>query len=117
MTGLTNGTEYTFSVIAESEFGSSPSSGTVTGTPTLASPYALHAIGYASGGYRNNVERITVDTTGNATDFGDLSGTRGMFSGVFPTLLVLLLQVELGLQIQWSILLMLPQEMLLTLEI
>ena len=81
VTGLTNGTEYTFSVIAESEFGSSPSSGTVTGTPTLASPYALHAIGYASGGYRNNVERITVDTTGNATDFGDLSGTRGMFSG------------------------------------
>jgi hypothetical protein len=44
------------------------------------SPYALHALGN-SGGYINNVERITVATTGNATDFGDLSSTRGFFSG------------------------------------
>ena len=47
---------------------------------TYPSPYALHALGN-SGGYINNVERITVATTGNATDFGDLSSTRGFFSG------------------------------------
>jgi hypothetical protein len=80
VSGLTNDTTYTFSVIAESEFGSSPSSETVTGTPTLASPYALHAIGNSSG-YNSTVERITVASTGNATDFGDLSGSRGFFSG------------------------------------
>jgi len=34
VTGLTNDTEYTFSVIAISEFGSSPSSRTVAQTPT-----------------------------------------------------------------------------------
>ena len=44
------------------------------------SPYALHALGN-SGGYINNVERITVASRGNATDFGDLSSTRGFFSG------------------------------------
>ena len=79
VTGLTNGTEYTFSVIADSKFGSSSPSGTVTGTPTLASPYALHALG-SCGGAVNNVERITVASTGDATDFGDLSSARYGFS-------------------------------------
>jgi len=39
---LTNDTEYTFSVIAESEYGSSPASDTVAATPA-APAYALNA--------------------------------------------------------------------------
>jgi hypothetical protein len=90
---LTNGTEYTFSVIAESEYGYSPASGTVAATPA-APAYALNALGYnnTSGAALNSVERLTISSSGDSADFGDLtegkygsgsfcSTTRSIFAG------------------------------------
>jgi len=36
--------------------------------------------GYSSSGYDVTIDYITISTTGNATDFGDLSATRAYFS-------------------------------------
>ena len=73
VTGLTNGTDVTFSVIAISEFGASPSSGTVEAAATSLNSRALFAGGYP---YNNVRQKIEIGTTGNATDFGDLSANR-----------------------------------------
>ena len=97
-TSLTNDTEVTFSVIAISEFGSSPSSGTVAATPSAPSWSGQR--GLFSGGrdingqFLNEIEYITITTTGNSQDFGDLSqgarlatacsnGTRGVIAGLY----------------------------------
>jgi len=79
VTGLTNGTAYTFQVWALNTFGPgafSAASGSVT-------PVA--ARGLFSGGYNtssatiNVIDYIAISTTGNATDFGDLLATTGAF--------------------------------------
>lgn len=91
VTGLTNGTSYTFTVWALNSFGPSPyssSSGSVTPTATRG------LFGGGSGASNSNIiDYITISTTGNATDFGDLtvstsggpagcsSSTRGLFGG------------------------------------
>jgi hypothetical protein len=96
VTGLTNGTAYTFQVWALNTYGPSAfsaSSGSVT-------PSAI--VGVFSGGYENfnTLSYITISTTGNATDFGVMvsnnsgtrfaqshagcaSSTRGIFGGGF----------------------------------
>ena len=73
VTGLTNGTEVTFSVIAISEFGASPSSGTVAGTPAIPlSTRALFVGGTSNGSTRlNSMDFFNVASTGNAADFGN----------------------------------------------
>ena len=89
VTGLTNGTDVTFSVIAISEFGASPSSGTVVAAATSLNSRALFGGAYPNS---NVIQQIEIPTTGNATDFGDLSAernqgtatssnTRGVFMG------------------------------------
>lgn len=87
VTGLTNGTSYTFNVWAINAFGwSAPSDATGTLTPALLQR-ALFA-----GGSSNIIDYVDITTAGNATDFGDLiasdrflggfgSATRGIFSG------------------------------------
>jgi hypothetical protein len=72
VTGLTNGTSYTFNVWAINAFGwSTPSDASGSVTP------AVPDIGLFFGGYNssvaqtNNIDKIVITTTGNATDFGD----------------------------------------------
>jgi hypothetical protein len=96
VTGLTNGTAYTFAVWATNTYGPSAysaASGSVT--PTAV-------VGVFAGGYENfnTLSYITIATTGNATNFGVLvvnnsgtrfaeslagcaSSTRGVFGGGF----------------------------------
>ena len=90
VTGLTNGTSYTFRVWALNSYGPSPFSA-ASGSVSPSAPRGIFA-----GGQQNNViDYITIPTTGNATDFGDLtdsnqtvfpyggtgSTTRGIFAG------------------------------------
>ena len=93
VTGLTNGTSYTFSVWAINAFGySAPSD--ASGSVSPAAARGLFGGGLLSGGSpRSNViDYITISSTGNATDFGDLinsvqdnascaSSSRGIFWG------------------------------------
>lgn len=88
VTGLTNGTSYTFNVWAINAFGwstASDASGSVSPSPQ---------IGLFGGAYYaiNVIDEINIATTGNATDFGDLtvarsrsgsvsSSTRGIWGG------------------------------------
>jgi hypothetical protein len=73
VTGLTNGTAYTFQVWALNTFGPgafSAASGSVT---------PVNARGLFAGGFRtaasNIIDYVTITTLGNATDFGDLTTT------------------------------------------
>ena len=86
VTGLTNGTAYTFRVWALNSYGPSPYSA-ATGSVTPAAPRGVFA-----GGSSNIIDYITIGTLGNATDFGDLTlsagyatgtsnSSRGVFSG------------------------------------
>lgn len=91
VTGLTNGTSYTFAVQATNgvQYGAIGTSGSVT--PAL--PIAVFGGGSdSSGTYVNTIDYVSISTTGNATDFGDLtlgtdypaacgSATRGVFAG------------------------------------
>ena len=90
VTGLTNGTSYTFTVWALNSYGPSPYSG-ASGSVT---PQALRGIfgGGDAGSTKNVIDYISISTTGNASDFGDLitgsfylgscaSATRGVFAG------------------------------------
>lgn len=86
VTGLTNGTPYTFTVWALNTFGPSPYS-TATGsvTPALLQR-AIFAAGVIGGNTCGNVlDYVEIGTLGNATDFGDLNATRGATSGVAGT--------------------------------
>ena len=96
VTGLTNDTSYTFNVWAINPFGwSSPSD--ASGSVSPVANIALIAQGFRFNSsyqdvYLNNIDQITISTTGNATDFGNLtvarteaaglsSSTRGVFGG------------------------------------
>lgn len=99
VTGLTNGTSYTFTVWALNTYGPSPysaASGSV-------SPVAIRGIFAGGMQYNagpggsspitNTIQFVSISTTGNASDFGDLtqsdnyalsacaSSTRGIFAG------------------------------------
>lgn len=72
VTGLSNGTSYTFNVWAINPFGwSSPSDASGGVTPAL--PEQAFIAGGYSGGSLQQIDVITITSTGNATDFGDLS--------------------------------------------
>ena len=97
ITGLTNGTEYTVSGVVKSEYGSSPSSSTSTATPATLN-YGARGIFVAGnnavGVPLNVIDYITIASTGNATDFGDMNvlsrgqnggctgGSRGVIGGI-----------------------------------
>jgi hypothetical protein len=77
VTGLTNGTAYTFSVWALNTYGPSPFSG-ASGSVTPAAPRGLFAGGFTPSA-SNVIQYVTISTTGNAIDFGDLTVTRTQF--------------------------------------
>lgn len=89
LTGLTNGTTYTIGVWALNSYGPSPFGTSGSVTPTLV-PRGIFFGG--SSPIVNVIQYITISTTGNATDFGDLtfgsismaacgSSTRGIKAG------------------------------------
>ena len=92
VTGLTNGTAYTFAVWATNTYGPSAFSA----SSNSASPAAQRGVfggGLANGNYTNVIQYVDITSTGNALDFGDLTGdggggrsacssaTRGVFGG------------------------------------
>ena len=97
VTGLSNGTSYTFNVWAINAFGYSAPSDASTGVSPVQFSRGLFAGGEWSGGSSVNIiDYITIASTGNATDFGDLdqarygsggfsSSTRGVFAGGYAS--------------------------------
>ena len=88
VSGLTNGTAYTFNVWALNTYGPSPAGGP-SGSVTPAAPIGIFG---PVDQLKNNVSYITITTLGNSTDFGSLansygqragfsSSTRGLFCG------------------------------------
>jgi hypothetical protein len=92
VTGLSNGTSYTFQVWALNSFGPGPFSA-ASGSVTPAAPRGAFGGGEPFT-YTNTIQYVTISTTGNATDFGDLtiaaidlaglgSTTRGIYGGFY----------------------------------
>jgi hypothetical protein len=95
VTGLTNGTAITFTVTATNASGTSSASSASSSVTPVNPPRGLFAGGSSAGGIlTNTIEYITISSTGNATDFGDLhealdragsgmasSETRALFAG------------------------------------
>lgn len=76
VSGLTNGTSYTFNVWALNSYGPSPfstASGSVT--PLDSSNRALFFGGTVSGGATNVIQYVNISSGSNTADFGDLSTT------------------------------------------
>lgn len=79
VTGLTNGTSYTFNVWAINASGySAPSD--ASGSVSPVSPRGIFFAGQGTSG-SNVIDYITISSTGNATDFGDLDQNRENFRG------------------------------------
>lgn len=74
VTGLTNGTSYTFTVWALNSYGPGPYSA-ASGSVTPAATRGLIFAGFTNDEYTNVIQYISIGTTGNATDFGDLLST------------------------------------------
>tara|TARA_R110000764_G_scaffold98412_1_gene182730 strand:- start:1741 stop:2943 length:1203 start_codon:yes stop_codon:yes gene_type:complete len=72
VTGLTNDTSYSFNVWAINPFGYSSPSKTASATP-LAAAWAM-VVGFGSG--TNVIERYSLNSTGDSSDFGDLTSGR-----------------------------------------
>jgi len=77
LTGLTNGTSYTAQVWAINDYGNGPLSAATSSFSPIA-PRAIFSGGYnATAGTASNImDYITITSTGNATDFGDLDAAR-----------------------------------------
>ena len=77
ISGLTNGTSYTAQVWAINDYGNGPLSA-ATSSFSPVSPVGLYMGGTDAGGspFRDDVAKITITSTGDATDFGNLSATR-----------------------------------------
>ena len=77
VTGLTNGTAYTFAVWALNTYGPGPFSAS-SNSVTPAAPIAFFA-GGETPSRTTKVDRVTISTTGNATNFASLTvGTAGV---------------------------------------
>lgn len=80
VTGLTNGTSYTFAVWALNTYGPGPFSA-ASGSVSPAAPIAFFAGGEITGGLTSNVNRVVISTTGNASNFANLTaGTYGVLA-------------------------------------
>lgn len=77
VTGLTNGTSYTFQVWALNSYGPSPYSA-ASGSVSPAAARGLFGGGFAAGDEVNVIDYVTISTTGNATDFGDLTAAKSL---------------------------------------
>ena len=75
VTGLTNGTSYTFNVWAINAFGySAPSDASGSVSPVAPPRVAMVGGRDASSNIENSIQYFVTTTTGNASDFGDLTG-------------------------------------------
>jgi hypothetical protein len=75
VTGLTNGTSYIAQAWAINDYGNGPLSA-ATASFSPVQPVGFFSGGESSGGSRvNSIDKIVITTTGNATDFGNLSTT------------------------------------------
>ena len=80
VTGLTNGTAYTFAVWAINTYGPSAFSGASNSVTPAPAPRALFAGGASTGGPAvASIDYVTIGTTGDATNFGDLLNTASGF--------------------------------------
>ena len=80
VTGLTNGTSYTFNVWAINPFGwSSPSDASASVSP------AIFQRAVFVGGNTDAMEYVDITTTGNGTDFGDLLASTRFLAGFGST--------------------------------
>jgi len=81
VTGLSNGTSYTFNVWAINAFGYSAPSDASTGV-SPAAPVGILAGGRIDSGspYINVIQYFSLGSNGNASDFGDLTITRAYLS-------------------------------------
>jgi hypothetical protein len=78
VTGLSNGTSYTFNVWAINAFGYSAPSDASTGvSPVATEPNRAIVLQLLTSGYSatNSINYFDISSTGNASDFGDLRGT------------------------------------------
>jgi hypothetical protein len=77
VTGLTNGTAYTFAVWALNTYGPGPFSA-ASGSVSPSAPLVAFGGGRVAGtgDSTNTIDYISVSTTGNASDWGDLSVAR-----------------------------------------
>ena len=81
VTGLSNGTSYTFNVWAINAFGySAPSD--ASGSVSPAAPLGILGGGRIDSGtpYINVIQYVTLGSNGNASDFGDLTVARAQLS-------------------------------------
>ena len=77
VTGLTNGTSYTFNVWAINAFGYSAPSDASSSVSPVAAAYAMVAgFGGGAGSYSVNIDRYNINVQANAADFGDLTHAR-----------------------------------------
>lgn len=77
VSGLTNGTSYTFTVWALNSYGPSPYSA-ASGSVTPSLPvYGIFAGGNPSGEMINVIQYVVIATTGNSVDVGDLIQVQG----------------------------------------
>ena len=75
VSSLTNGESYNVRASAINAFGQSPYSAATTGSPVLPDRGLLVGLSN-SYSYVNNIEYISIATTGNSTDFGDMTAAR-----------------------------------------
>jgi len=75
VTGLTNGTSYTAQVWAINDYGNGPLSAATSSFSPVA-PRAIFSGGYTGSSASNVMEYITVSSTSNGIDFGDLDAGR-----------------------------------------
>ena len=81
VTGLTNGTAYTANVWAINAFGtSSPSAASASFTPSFVAR-GVFGGGYNGSAATNTMDFISIASTGNASDFGNLAWTIGGSQG------------------------------------
>lgn len=80
VTGLTNGTSYTFNVWALNSYGAGPWSVTTNSvTPAVVTK------GLIAGAYTNVIQYVNIDSLSNTTSFGSLTAVRGGCVGLFNT--------------------------------
>jgi hypothetical protein len=80
VSGLTNGTSYTFNVWALNSYGPGPWSVTTNSvTPAVVTK------GLIAGAYTNAIQYVNIDSFSNTTSFGSLTTARGGSVGLFNT--------------------------------
>ena len=82
VTGLSNGTSYIAQVWAINDYGNGPLSAATSSFTPIATTVGLIKGGYAASAPTNTVQKIVPEVAGDATDFGDLSGSNYSFGSL-----------------------------------